>query len=494
MQWTPYILPTVMTVSLATLATAKPIADNPNFLIILADDLGYGDVGFTGSKEIFTPNLDTLARNGMVFNNAYVTHPYCGPSRAGLITGRYQARFGLEINLTYSPFDLYSGLPLTEQTFATRLKSAGYRTGAMGKWHLGAAEPYHPNQRGFDYFYGFLSGGHTYLPENVTTSYPLLLKNGNPHYSANEGCFLPLLQNNQAGKFDEYLTTSLSRDAADFVKKGKKPFCLYLAYNAPHGPLEAPAKTIAKYAHIKNPQRRVYAAMIDELDQGVGMVVDALKESGQFDNTLIFFLSDNGGVTAKPGHDAESWANNGPFRKGKGSMMEGGTHVPFIAHWPAGIKQPGTFNGLVSSLDIAATTVTLGGGDLSGKPMDGVNLTPYLKGDKTGSPHTALFWRSSNGAGWAVRTPTGKYLKDGGEPHTELYDMENDPYETTDIANQAPEKRAELAKRWNEWNTGNQPTALLQAGEYQKKRLQMYEELHKELVKKAANSKPIVVQ
>ncbi len=469
--------------------------EKPNFLIILCDDLGYGDLGFNGSKEIFTPNLDKLASNGVIMKNGYVTHPYCGPSRAGLLTGRYQARFGLEINVTYSPYDLHSGVPTEEKLFSERLKPAGYTTAAFGKWHAGASAPYHPNNRGFDHFYGFLSGGHEYFPANVSTTFPLLLANGKPHYSANEGCMLPLSRNNNAGEFNEYLTTALSRDAANFIKEADKPFLMYMAYNAPHAPLQAPKETIAKYSHIKNPQRRTYAAMIDKMDEGVGMLVDALKESGKFDNTLIFFLSDNGGVTPKKGHENENWAFNGPFRKGKGSMLEGGSHVPFFVHWPAGIKNPGTtFDGLVSSLDIAATTVALGQGDTSGKPLDGVNLAPYLSGEKSGSPHDALYWRT-DGDAWCIRTPTMKFLREnwgGSEP--EMYDMVNDPYETKNIINESPEKRKELAKMWNTWNEGNKANVLLQSGEYQQKRLQLYEQLYKELEAKAAKKKPIVIQ
>ena len=471
------------------------LGDRPNFLIILADDLGFNDVGFNGSKEISTPNLDSLAANGMVFRNGYVTHPYCGPSRAGLVTGRYQARFGLEINLTYSPYDLHCGLPLTERTFADRLQEVGYRTGIIGKWHLGASRPFHPNSRGFDYFYGFLSGGHSYFPDSTTTTHPLLLDNGKPHYSANEGSYLPLMRNNQAAEFGEYLTTALSKDAARFVRESDRPFCLYLAYNAPHAPLEAPKESIEKYNHIENRQRRIYAAMIDEMDQGIGMVVDALKASGKFDNTLVFFLSDNGGVTTKPGFEHEGWSDNAPFRKGKGSMLEGGSHVPFVIHWPKGIKTPGTFDGLVSALDIAATAVALGGADASDGKLEGVNLAPYLSGEKAGSPHKALFWRVQNGVSWAVRTPQAKYLKEnwgGGEP--QLYDMVNDPFESDNIADKAPETRAELAKLWNDWNSQNTANVFLQAGEYQQMRLDMYEELYRKLRERAEKTGSIMVE
>ena len=264
--------------------------DKPNILVILADDLGYADVGFTGAKDIYTPVLDKLAANGVNIKNGYVTHPYCGPSRAGLITGRYQARFGLEINLTNSPFDQYNGLPTSEQTFATRLKKSGYKTGIIGKWHNGSSPVFHPNNRGFDEFFGFLGGGHSYFPESVNTLIPLSLDRNlgdRSHYSANEGTEWPLSRNNKGAEFTEYLTTQLSREAANFVTQSEDPFMLYLAYNAPHTPLEAPKETIQKYSHIKNKKRRVYAAMIDEMDKGIGMVVDSLEKSGKLDLTMV---------------------------------------------------------------------------------------------------------------------------------------------------------------------------------------------------------------
>ncbi|SDW34223.1 Arylsulfatase A [Lutibacter oricola] len=466
--------------------------EKPNILVILADDLGYADLGFTGSKDIKTPNLDQLASEGVIMKNGYVTHPYCGPSRSGLMTGRYQARFGMEINLTNSHYDMYNGLPLTEQTFATRLKKSGYKTGVIGKWHLGGANPFHPNNRGFDYFYGFLSGGHTYFPSNVKTHMPLIIpKNNKPHYGANEGSFWPLTRNNQAGEFKEYLTTALSKDAAKFIEDSEKPFCLYLAYNAPHLPLEAPKETIEKYSFIKDKKRRVYSAMVDELDQGVGIVVEALKKSGKFDNTLIFFLSDNGG----PRKGGETFANNGNFKEGKGSMYEGGCHVPFIVHWPKGNLKTGEFTGLVSALDIAATSVALGKGDTSGNELEGVNLIPFLTGEKKGSPHNALYWRMQDGKAWAVRTEESKFLLlNKKEAKPELFNMEKDPFESKNIVNSEKKRRKEMAKLWNEWNQGNKANIYLQSGQYQKQRLNFYKELYEKLEAKASKKKPLVIE
>ena len=471
------------------------VEPRPNILIILADDLGYADTGFTGSNVVQTPNLDRLAANGVVLENGYVTHPYCGPSRSGLITGRYQARFGNETNFTYSPYDLHQGLPLTEKTFAERLKPVGYRTGIIGKWHLGASFPFQPKQRGFDHFYGFLSGGHSYWPDSVTTQLDLYSPNGAINYSINEGGKLPLSRNGQVGEFDEYLTTALSRDAAAFVKEGDEPFLLYLAYNAPHSPLEAPDELIQKYSQVEPWTRRVYLAMIDSMDQGIGMVIEALEESGKLDNTLIFFLSDNGGVAPKAGYVNEDWADNGPLRKGKGSVFEGGCRVPYLMHWPDGLPRGKVYEFPVSSLDIAATTVALGGGDTSGHSLDGVNLIPFLDGTRNDAPHAALFWRIRDGTGWAIRTPTAKMLKEGYSSRPpELYDMQSDPYESDNVIDSRPELRQQLAQLWNTWNSKNQSNRFLQSNEYQKKRLELYRQLDEQLKADALKRPQLVIE
>ena len=276
----------------------------------------------------------------------------------------------MENNVSYMPQDKYMGLPLSEKTLANRLQDEGYHTSVFGKWHLGGAPHFQSNNRGFDYFYGFLDGGHNYMPDQVTVG--------------GDGYSLPLMRNTQVTEFDEYLTTALSRDAVKYIhRQQESPFFMYLSYNAPHTPLQAPAEYIEKYKHIEDEERRIYAAMIDVMDEGIGMVVDALKETAQLDNTLIIFLSDNGGVFPESWQPTSDWADNSPFRRGKVALLEGGIHVPFIAHWPGVIPKGEEFTGLVSSLDIAATSVALAGAD--NKKLDGVNLLPFLQGTKQGA-------------------------------------------------------------------------------------------------------------
>ena len=400
-------------------------------------------MGFTGSKDIKTPILDALAQNGMIFKNGYVTHPYCGPSRAGLLTGRYQARFGMESNLDHTPSDPHHGIPVSEKIFAERLQKVGYKTGMVGKWHLGSHANFHPMHRGFDYFYGFLGGGHDYFPESVEM--------GVDPYK------VPMQENKKVGKFTDYLTTEISKHGAKFIKENRdSPYLLYLAYNAPHGPLQAPQELLDKYQHIEDRDRRTYLAMVDAMDQGVGLIVDALKATGDFENTLIFFLSDNGGPFPESWCPDLDYASNYPFRRGKVALTEGGIHVPFIAHWPAKIKQGSSFDGLVSALDIAATSVAISKAQTDSL-LEGVNLVPYLTGEKTDSPHEALFWRLfEQDHLWAVRTKDFKYFHQP-LPNVGLsfFEIKKDPYEKENLAGNRPREQQELAKLWNEWNRNN---------------------------------------
>lgn len=451
MKWI-WLLPLLIVASVAH-------ANQPNIVVIMADDMGYADAGFTGSKDILTPNLDKLAASGVVFRQGYCNHPFCGPTRAALLSGRYQHRFGFETNPAYDPANPIMGIDPGERLFPSRLQKAGYVTGCVGKWHLGAAEPFHPNNRGFDYFYGFLGGGHDYFRIDLTKP-------------VKEAYLQALTRNSKPAEFEGYLTTALSRDAAKFVEDNQgHPFFLYLAYNAPHGPLQAPEEDIARYAHIPDRKRRIYAAMVDVMDRGIGEVVAALETHGLRDNTLIFFLSDNGGPQSNKHNPGKgNGSSNKPFRGGKGDVYEGGVHVPFIASWPSRIDAGQTFDHPVISLDIARTAVAVAGADATAKPaMEGVDLMPYVTGQNTDAPHEALFWR--NGGHWAVLAANGdKHLQDWGSPKPQLFHLPDDVAESNNLIESQPARASELFAKWKAWDAGNEACRMLNYIEYHKRR------------------------
>ena len=426
---------------LAAIASAQEAAvstagSKPNILVIVADDLGYADVGFNGCKDIATPNLDKLAERSVRCVNGYVTHPFCSPTRAALLTGRYQQRFGYEHNPKWDPSDAVAGLPVTEATLPQVLKTAGYKTGAVGKWHLGAHPQFHPNRRGFDEYFGALGGGHSYLPGGE----------GGGEYQ------IPLDRNGQSEPLTEYITDAFAREAATFVTRGKSsPWFLYLAFNAPHTPLQNPPRIEERVKHIPDDLRRSYAGLIVGLDDGIGAVLKALKDSGQEQNTLIFFFSDNGGPISV------THSQNTPLRGGKGDLWEGGIRVPFLVSWPAKLPQGKDFEPTVSSLDVFATASELTGATVrSSHKLEGVNIVPYLSGEKSGMPHEQLFWRAPRGSGiWAVRDSRWKLAQlDEGEGMV-LVDLKNDIGETTDLAAKNPEIVAGLKSAYDRWNRDN---------------------------------------
>ena len=383
----------------ASASQAQERSTLPNVIVILADDLGYADVGFNGCKDIPTPNIDRIAQNGVLFTNGYVSFSVCGPSRAGLITGRYQDRFGFSRNPLFAPNDPEMGLPQSEQTLADALNQAGYKSLAIGKWHLGAHESLHPLKRGFNDFYGFLGGGHQYFPEELTLRDEFEVKTEYDSYRTK------LLQNYRRVEEKEYLTDAFSRETVSYIEANKDtPFFIYLAYNAPHGPLQATEKYLERFNHIPSQKRRTYAAMVSAVDDGVGKVLDKLEELGISDNTMVFFLSDNGGPEEQNGSD------NGILREGKSSLYEGGIRVPFAMQWPARIAAGKVYDQPVIALDIFATAV--GNAGVSPKnQLDGVDLVPYLKGNKQGAPHEALFWRKFDQNVYAVRQRDYKVVR-----------------------------------------------------------------------------------
>jgi len=417
-------------------ADAPGPVDKANVIVILTDDHGWGDVGFNGCKDIPTPHIDSIARGGIRFTCGYVSHPFCSPTRAGLLTGRYQQRFGHECNPLYDPKDEKLGLPLDQMTIAQAMKRAGYVTGQIGKWHLGATPAFHPLRRGFDEHFGFLGGGHDYFKAGAGPD--------------QREYMIPIERNGQPVQESEYLTDALSREAAAFVRRHKdKPFFLYLAYNAPHTPLQVTDKYLQRVSHIQDKNRRPYGAMICAVDDGVGGLLAALKQCGIASRTLVIFLGDNGGAPAIAGGPPH--ANNGPLRGGKGSLFEGGIRVPFAAYWPGVLPAGKECTQPVSSLDIFPTALTCAGATIPPN-LDGVNLLPYLKGEQTAPPHQRLFWRAGGGATWAVREGKLKLVKPPGGGRPLLFDLEADEGEKTDLAAAQSDTVQRLQAAYEEWN------------------------------------------
>ncbi len=423
-------------IALAALLAATVLADaarKPNVIVILADDLGYADVGFNGCKDIQTPNIDSLAKHGVRCTSGYVSHSFCSPTRAGLMTGRYQQRFGHENNPAYLPEDTKVGLPLSQKTIADVMKLAGYVTGAIGKWHLGAAPCFHPNERGFMEYFGFLGGGHIYLPG----------AKGGVEYN------VPLLRNKEPLELKEYMTDVLSAEAEAFIARHKaEPFYLYVAYNAVHTPLQAPEKYLSRFTGIADERRRTYAAMTSAMDDGVGRVLAALRDNGIERDTMVWFFSDNGGppYNVAPTH-------NDPLRGNKGTLYEGGIRVPFVVQWRSGLPEGATCELPVISLDVLPTAAALAGAKLpDGLKLDGVNIVPHLKGEVKTPPHERLFWRTGGGASWAVREGRHKLVKPGKDAAPQLFDLNNDIGEAKDIVGEKPDVVARLQKAFDAWN------------------------------------------
>ncbi len=402
-------------------ASSRP----PNIVVILADDLGYADLGCQGAKDIRTPNVDSLAKSGIRFTNGYVSCPVCSPTRAGLMTGRYQQRFGHEFNPGPNPAPNF-GLPVTEATLAERLRKAGYATGIMGKWHLGFDPPRQPLQRGFDEFFGFLAGAHGYLETG---------EGRNSIRRANEDA-------NLSG----YLTDALGRESVAFIDRHKdQPFFLYLPFNAIHTPMQATEKYEQRFASIADKKRRTMAGMLSALDDNVGLVLKKLADEKLDERTLIFFLSDNGGPTAGNG------SRNDPLRGFKGQVLEGGIRIPFIVRWKGQLPAGKVCDEPVISLDIHPTCLAVAGykGEIpKDKPLDGVNLLPYLRGEKTGAPHDVLYWRFGPQA--AIRRGAYKLvrMKEGDG----LYDLANDVGEAKDLSKARPEILRKLAEAYEKWD------------------------------------------
>lgn len=401
----------------------------PNIVLIVADDLGYGDLGIQGCKDFATPRIDSIATDGIRFTNAYVSAPVCAPSRAGLLTGHWQDRFGFEGNP--EPGSTW-GLPLAEKTIAERLKTQGYATGIFGKWHQGETPEFHPNKRGFDEFFGFLSGMHSYT-------------------QANDPKWGPLMRNSEPVALDKYLTQAIAEESAGFIDRHKdKPFFLYAAFNAPHSPCEAPQSYLDQVSQIQDPHRRIYAAMVRALDDGVGTVLDAIKKNGLEDNTIVIFISDNGGPILEGA--AVNGSSNGSLRGGKAEVWEGGIRVPFFVRWPGRLTPGKVLDEPVISLDILPTAL-----DVAGAPadptLDGKDILPWMGGKSPAPVRTPFFWKFYGQM--AVRDGNLKIVRPNTGKKVELYNLKNDSSETNDLSAGDPEHVDAMKAGYDAWNKGN---------------------------------------
>jgi arylsulfatase A-like enzyme len=438
----------------AGVATSAWADRKPNILVIVSDDHGYGDVGAYGCKDIPTPNLDSLATRGVRCTGGYVSGPYCSPTRAGLLTGRYQTRFGHEFNPgPAQSAEKKFGLPLSEKTMADRLKAAGYVTGMVGKWHLGYEADFHPMRRGFDEFFGFLGGGHSYTNARADRANPIL-------------------RGDQPVHEEEYLTDAFGREALEFIDRhSKETWFLYLTFNAVHTPLQATQKYLGRFTDISEPKRRTYAAMLAAMDDAIGAVLTRLRELELQDDTLIFFVSDNGGPPV-------NGSSNGPLRGHKAQTWDGGIRVPLMIQWTGHLPAGKVYDEPVIQLDFlptalaaAGVNVPASGGSASSESgasaLDGVNLLPYLRGEKTGAPHAALYWRFGQQMAirmgdWKLVKAPGAGLADGGGglrrqvvsdlTGAQLFNLSDDIGERNDLADKHPEKVKQLAAAWQKWN------------------------------------------
>ena len=414
----------------------------PNVIVIISDDQGYADVGFHGSEEIFTPNIDRIANNGVIFSEGYVSYAVCSPSRAGLITGKYQNRFGYTRNILLAPKDSTMGLPLTEQTLPDVLRKANYKTKAIGKWHLGAHESLVPERRGFDEFFGFIIGGHRYFPEDLT------INDLTEARRQMDGYITRIYDNGNRIDTKKYLTEELSDNAVKFIEDNSdNPFFLYLSYNAPHTPLQATKKDLERNMHIEVEKRRIYAAMVSSMDDGIGLILDKLEEKKITDNTIVIFFSDNGGV------EWYNFSDNGVLRGIKGDFFEGGIRVPFTMQWPQKIKPGITYDKPIIALDVFATVASAASAEKYIKNnIDGVDLLPYLTGDKFGLPHEYLYWQNPDKDIDVVRDERYKYLRIKNDEY--IFDLKNDISEETNIINSSKPIYDRLKSQFKEWEKG----------------------------------------
>ncbi len=429
--------------------------NKPNFILIVADDLGFADLGFNGSTQINTPNIDQLAYTGVRFSEGYVSSPVCSPSRAGLLTGINQVEFGHDNNIggNQPGFDpQYLGLPLSQNTIADKLKPLGYICGLIGKWHLGEKPQFHPLKRGFDEFWGYTGGGHDYF-----TSSP-----------DGEGYKSPIECNYKIANPITYITDDKGDECVEFIKRHQNdPFFLFASFNAPHSPMQATSEDLEEYKHIENIKRRTYAAMVHRLDVNIGKIITAINRHGLRENTLIVFISDNGGPT-----DSNA-SINAPYNGQKGILLEGGIHVPFVMNWPNTLEAGTIYSHPVSSLDIAPTFLELAGREIQEEDnFDGVNLLPYILEEGTTLPHQELKWRFTISA--AIRDGDWKLIRLPDRLPL-LYFLPTDTSEQNNLSLIHIEKTKELLQKLGSWDVGLPHPVFLEGAVWKQRQLNLYD-------------------
>ncbi|MFM1747067.1 MAG: Arylsulfatase [Verrucomicrobiota bacterium] len=421
----PRITPSLVLLFAALAAApAASLAVPPNVVVFYADDLGWGELGCQGNPQIPTPHIDAIARAGVRFTNGYVAATYCSPSRAGLLTGRYPTRFGHEFNSVANR----TGLRLDQVTLADRLRTLGYATACVGKWHLGGGLEYRPTKRGFDEFYGTLANTPFYHPTNFVDS-----RVSDETRPVTDAAF--------------YTTDAYAARAVDWIERNKgRPWFLYLPFNAQHAPLQAPKTYLDRFSGIPDEKRRIFAAMLASMDDAVGRVMGKVRALGQEENTIVFYIADNGGPTAS------TTSGNGPLRGFKMTTFEGGPRVPFLAQWKGRWPAGKVYDAPVINLDVLPTLVTAAGGKVDASwRLDGVDLTPFVTGANSARPHQTLYWRY--GPQWAVRQGDLKLVvSKGGSGKPELYDLSKDIGESRDLAAAQPAKVRELQALWDKWS------------------------------------------
>lgn len=401
----------------------QPPQRQPNIVVLIASDLGYGDLGVQGGTDIPTPRIDSIARNGARFTSAYAAAPVSGPALAGLVTGRQPQRFGFEMEIpARRNAPATAGLPVAEKTIGDRLKTLGYKTAWIGGWPLGSGTDFHPLARGFDEFFGFLGASHPYLPKKRAARDGGLMRGESPVVES--GC----------------LTDALGREAADFIGRQKEqPFFLCVAFGAVSAPLQATDTMLEQFPNIGNKRRQLYAAMLASLDDNVGRVLDKLGP-----DTLVIFTSDNGGAARQNASD------NTPLRGARGQMLEGGIRVPFLAQWKGRIPEGKKHDQPVSALDILPTAVAAAGAEVAPDwKLDGVSLLPLVNGTTNTAPHERLFWR--HGAQGAVRAGDWKLVRDG-RGDAKLFNLKDDIGEMKDLAGEEIGIARDLNAAFEEWS------------------------------------------